>query len=784
MVPLASNKHLVSLENTYQVVTKNSLTKQQVGEKLSQLSKQPVNKVPTHTNLVGARSLNSNQKVEGCSILYSPKTQDIISRDPHNRPLKSLSYSKNPSAPSRDHQQRLLLKSNQRVEKSPLSYSKPQTSSPNLNKTLSLKHNQVPLSSQLPVTKPQVTSSLGSSWTPPTLKSDKRVLSSSFPFFKYPETQSLDSLCTSSSSSLQPHKKELMTILQCKAQKTASLNSLWTSLTDHSQRPLSSPSLNSAPKTNGLLQKSPSLEHNQMTPKSPLTDSKPHTRPLLNSDSCGQSIPRSHSRSGNSLLPHSVHRFQSLFQSRSQPMFTLDHVSKTPSSPVCHCNFQHATSLNDKSKASSQFRSKSSTLSRSSSGSKHNVGNRATSPVTSRPQDKSSFDFCAKVEPNKEIPWTLDLTTPCIVRGGTLSDDVVNKIINSLSKIRIQKDICRQILCRRMRGKPNPRPGPRLSVSYSVCLTCASCIKPQCSHLSGKKDPHGATLFVIPTPELSPEGKIKVKLIFILSLPETSVLPSLPFSVKGHQPNEALEDNLKGMEKISQFFLTPKPAISQGLNMKKEWPPVAPENKILNQQPPATDWLFCVKKNNSQPQALVLSASSNSMASFSSFSSSSSSSSSSSVIQEPSLPAPSKETASATVSGCELDNTLSDYKLPLGVSWLDYIRNKSDQPLPSKLHLSQSPSSQRTIRNNTIVKGTKGSKVLFKFFQTHSKVGETPDTRQLPGWAASQTRSAVPLDEAGSHVSQQLTRVYWLFLIHYEETALKEEASVSCCQIL
>lgn len=110
------------------------------------------------------------------------------------------------------------------------------------------------------------------------------------------------------------------------------------------------------------------------------------------------------------------------------------------------------------------------------------------------------------------------LPAPCIIKGGTVPDDVVNKIINSLSKTRIQKDLCRQILFRRMRGRPNPYPGPRISSSYVICLACASCIKSQCYHLTGKKDPRAATLFVIPTPEPSAEGQIKMKLVLIMGL--------------------------------------------------------------------------------------------------------------------------------------------------------------------------------------------------------------------------------------------------------------------------
>ncbi|XP_011354734.1 casein kinase II subunit alpha'-interacting protein-like [Pteropus vampyrus] len=178
-----------------------------------------------------------------------------------------------------------------------------------------------------------------------------------------------------------------------------------------------------------------------------------------------------------------------------------------------------------------------------------------------------------------------------------------------------------------MRGRPNPYPGPRISSSYVICLACASCIKSQCYHLTGKKDPRAATLFVIPTPEPSAEGQIKMKLVFILSLPETSFSSCLPFSLKENQPDEALEDNVEEIEKISQFFPTSEPDSTQGLNVKEKWLTVAPEKKVVSQQSQAIDWLLYIKKSsNSQPQTRL--PSSPSSISFSSCSSSSSSSSS------------------------------------------------------------------------------------------------------------------------------------------------------------
>ncbi|XP_049641546.1 casein kinase II subunit alpha'-interacting protein [Suncus etruscus] len=719
MVPLTSNTTSVPFEPSYEVVTVKSLTQQHIGEKLSQPSKHSSNGVLTHTNFIGIPSLNSNQKVQSCSILPPSKTQDIILQCSQNKVINSSSYSKNPLFSLPDHHQRTLLRSNQNVMNTPLPYHKLQTTS-SINPRTLPKHHQVALSSQLPVTKPQTTSL--DNCLLPSLKSDQRVIHSSFPLVNHQETPYLDRLWTS--SSLQPNKKALSaTTSQHKPQKRSSLNSLWTSLIDHSQRSLSSPSLNSAPQTHCLLQKSPLLEPNQMTLRSSLTDSRSQIKSVSNSNSCGLNLALSHSRSKNSLLPHSIHQPQSLFQAKSPSLLICDHIIKTPNSPVCHFAFRSPTSLNDKHRTLTPFHTKLSISGQSPSRSKHSIRARTTSVVYLRPQNKSSCDFWAKIKPKKEIPWTLHFTNPCIVKGGTLSDDVVNKIINSLSKSRIQRDLCRQILYRRMRGKPNPRPGPRLSASYLVCLNCASCIKYQCPHLTGKKDPCGATLFVIPTPELSSEGKIEVKLIFILSLPETSIFSSLPLFVKRNQPDEeAPEDNLERMEKKSKLFSTSELAISQELNVKKEWLPVAPENKVVSQQSPAVDWLLYVKKNNSQSQIPPLSsspsiASFSSSSSSSSFSSFSSLSSTSSFIKKSSPTPPVKETASATLSGYVLNNMLSYHKLPPGVSWLEYIHSNNDQPLPT-----QSPAQKKMpTDNDTIPNETKGPKALYKLIQTPSK---------------------------------------------------------------
>uniref|UniRef100_A0A8D2CV97 Uncharacterized protein n=1 Tax=Sciurus vulgaris TaxID=55149 RepID=A0A8D2CV97_SCIVU len=268
-----------------------------------------------------------------------------------------------------------------------------------------------------------------------------------------------------------------------------------------------------------------------------------------------------------------------------------------------------------------------------------------------------------------------------------------------------------------MRGKPNPRPGPRLSTTYTVCLVCASCIKSQCKHLTGKRDPRCATLFVIPTPEVSCEGKIKVKLVLILCLPENSCV-SLP--LKENQPDEVPDDSIEEMKKISQILPSSESSIIQGLNVKKTWL-TTPEKKVLSQQPQAIDWLLYVKKNsNSQLKSHnPKPPSSSSSSSSSSSASSSPSSSSSTSLALPSLLPPLKDSAPPGLSGCVVTKVLSYHRLPPGVSWLEFIFNKDHQPLPGKSNKSQSPPPKtKSVRNPTIRKATKGSNVLLKFFQS------------------------------------------------------------------
>ncbi|KAM7133189.1 casein kinase II subunit alpha'-interacting protein [Molossus nigricans] len=708
MVPLAYyDQHFVSLDHSYQLATNNSLTHQYTGEHLNQLNNHSVVRVQYDSNYLAATPLNSNQKVQRSS----DKSQDTILQGCYNRVLKSpRSQSKHQAPPSLDLQQRTSLQSNWRDLSSPFSLAKPQTSSLDLSKiSPSLEPNQTTLSSQLFLLKPQNANSLDLCWTSPPLKSNQKTSSSSLLSFNHQETPSQDILWTSTLRSNQ--RSPSSTSSQSKLQKLPSFHSLWTSLLKNNQRSLSSPSLTSTPQTNDLLQLSPLLQSNQMAFSSPLPNSKPQTPPVLSPNPGVLSLPLSNSKPGKPSLLYSVHHTQnfSLFQPKSQRELTPDHAFRTLGSPVCDSKFQNTTSTSDKHKVTevSSPHFKPNISGQPLASSKYCSRKTAATKWDSRFQSKNFFDLYAKTYSNKEIPWTLNYMYPCIVKGGTIPDDVVNKIINSLSRTRIQRDLCRQILFRRMRGRPNPHPGPRLSSSYMVCLACASCIKTHCSHLTGKKDPRCAILSVIPTPEPSSEGKIEVKLVFILSLPETPFLSCFPFLVKKNQPNEALEDNLEGMEKTSQFFPT-EPDNTHGLNKKKKCLRVAPENKVVSQQPQAIDWLLYIKKSNSQPQTGLRSSPS-------SISLSSSSSSSSSFIAH-SSPFPYKESATPTLSGSVFTKLVSYHRLPPGISWLEFICSENYQLLSGKTHQSHSPLPQtNSMRNSTIVKGPKGSKIVQKF---------------------------------------------------------------------
>ncbi|XP_063080846.1 casein kinase II subunit alpha'-interacting protein [Cavia porcellus] len=585
MVPFEYyDQYFLPLNHSYHLAKTNSLTHQHNAKKLNQLSNQPVSKVQSYRNSLATSSLNYNQAVQSCSGLPSPKSQGKISQGLNNRATKSrLSLSKCSVNPTQ-YPWRNSLHPTEKALNSNLAHCKPQTtSSSDLNKTSSsLEPSQTSLSSQLPLPKFQTTSSnLDFHWTSPLLQSKQKV-SHSLSHLQHQETPLLNIMWA---SSLRPSLKANTSLVQPKPQKTSPLDCFWTSLLVHNQRSLSSPSLDTKPQTNNLLQTSHSFEFIPMALNSPVEESRPPKEPILLSNPSILSLPYSHVKSRKSPLLHSAHRSQSLsvFKPKSQAVLTLVPDFQTLSSPLCHSKFQKTTSPNDEDRATELLPShlQPNAPVEALSSTKHCIKRTAASTWDSRLQSKSSFDFSARTESDKAIPWILDYGHPCIVRGGNIPDHVVTKIINSLSKTRIQQDLSRQILFRRMRGRPNPRPGPRLSSAYTVCLSCASCIKSPCNHLRGKKDPRCGTLFVIPTPEANSEGKIEVKLLLVLTLPETSFSPT-PLFVKGHQLEDVPNDNLEEMERISQFFPTSGSGTFQVLRMKKTGLATSTENRVMS----------------------------------------------------------------------------------------------------------------------------------------------------------------------------------------------------------
>ncbi|XP_037685723.1 casein kinase II subunit alpha'-interacting protein, partial [Choloepus didactylus] len=627
MIPLACyDQHFVPLCHSYQLATTNSLAHQYTGKNLNQLNNQPVTRVESHSNHVAVPPLGYNQMAQSFSMSPSSQSQDKVSQGFYNRAMNSpLSHSKFQATSSPElHWRSPSMVTNKRALSLVLSHPKSQsTSSLDLNRiSSSLETNQAAPRSLFPLPNPQITSSLEFFQTSPSLNSNQTVLSSSLFPFQHQEASSLDILCVS--SSLGPHKRTLnSTLPQSKSQETSSLDCFWISLSEQNQKSLSSPTFYLNPQTSSLdfLWTSYSMEPSQITLSSPSPNPRPQTTPIVSTNPNILSLPLSHSKPWKSPLAHSVHQAQSLplSQPKSQMVISFDCVCRTLSSPVCHLKFENTTSPGSKHRIteSPSPHPKQNFLGESLPSSQHCVRNTAASTLGSSLQINRSCHLFAKTESNKEIGWTLDCIQPCIVKGGTVPDDVVNKIVNSISKTKIQRDLSRQILFRRMRGRPNPRPGPRISSNYMVCLACASCIKSQCPHLTGRKDPRRATLFVIPTPEPSPEGNIEVKLVLILSLPQNSFSSYFLLPMKEKQLNQDPEDNFEVMEQMSHFALNSELGL-----MKKKWLTVAPQTNVISQHPQAVNWLLHVKESNdSQSQSPFPSSSSTTSSSSSSSSS-------------------------------------------------------------------------------------------------------------------------------------------------------------------
>ncbi|XP_074070437.1 uncharacterized protein LOC141507045 isoform X2 [Macrotis lagotis] len=117
---------------------------------------------------------------------------------------------------------------------------------------------------------------------------------------------------------------------------------------------------------------------------------------------------------------------------------------------------------------------------------------------------------------NRDIPWRLKYIKPYTIKGGQVSAQTVNAIVNSIPEKKIKSDMCKQILMRRMKESPPHRPGQRIPLSYTVCLECASWIPNGCPHTEGMNRLSETELLVIPIP-LPGSEEMGVK--FILKVP-------------------------------------------------------------------------------------------------------------------------------------------------------------------------------------------------------------------------------------------------------------------------
>ncbi|XP_072471507.1 uncharacterized protein [Notamacropus eugenii] len=130
---------------------------------------------------------------------------------------------------------------------------------------------------------------------------------------------------------------------------------------------------------------------------------------------------------------------------------------------------------------------------------------------------QSRLQYQRPIVQNKEILWRLKYIKPYTTKGGTLPPETVNAIINSIPEKKIKSDMCKQILLRRMKESPPQRPGQPMSLSYTVCLECASWIPNGCPHAEGINHLSETELFAIPMP-LPDSEEMGVK--FVLQVPK------------------------------------------------------------------------------------------------------------------------------------------------------------------------------------------------------------------------------------------------------------------------
>uniref|UniRef100_A0A7N4NQM9 Uncharacterized protein n=1 Tax=Sarcophilus harrisii TaxID=9305 RepID=A0A7N4NQM9_SARHA len=142
-------------------------------------------------------------------------------------------------------------------------------------------------------------------------------------------------------------------------------------------------------------------------------------------------------------------------------------------------------------------------------------------PSTSDFRDQAQSGFQHQTVKKKEIPWRLKYIKPYIIQGrGNVSARTVHAIINSIPEEKIKRDICKQILFRQMKETPPQRPGECMSISYSICLECASWVPDGCLHDKGKKNQFEAEMLAIPMPLPGSDEEMGLK--FVLKVPYNS----------------------------------------------------------------------------------------------------------------------------------------------------------------------------------------------------------------------------------------------------------------------
>ncbi|XP_007493195.2 uncharacterized protein LOC103106823 isoform X1 [Monodelphis domestica] len=131
-------------------------------------------------------------------------------------------------------------------------------------------------------------------------------------------------------------------------------------------------------------------------------------------------------------------------------------------------------------------------------------------------EDEVGYFPRARTKQKIESSLCFSYLKPYTIEGGTVSDEIVNEIINSISEEKIKNDI--MFLIEQTKECPIPQTDHNLSSSYNVCLHCASWIPYGCPHVK-RMNYHGrAKLMAIPIP--IPGSKRKMDIKFVLKLPK------------------------------------------------------------------------------------------------------------------------------------------------------------------------------------------------------------------------------------------------------------------------